>query len=245
MKAQKINSVTYRRYFFSVKDTFLLTAETFDASLNYFFQSPVNINNSLNEFYTLLIDLHQTQEEIFKTIYERTQSEITSFLKNNVYSYEIKINLSRSELNEIISQFNTFAIQKNIRKAEVERLKAYNEKGILAVSKITVDSKTTWINIYRFTTDRATNLYSFSAETTHITNSVLGKAHRALHWLDILELKKAGVNFYDLCGWYNGSTNQELLNINKFKEQFSQNKVKEYSGVIYKNFLLSLFKKFK
>jgi len=66
-----------------------------------------------------------------------------------------------------------------------------------------------------------------------------------LHWLDIIEFKNNGADIYDLCGWYSGTEDKALLNINKFKEQFSQNKVKEYSGVIYNNKLLAFLKKLK
>jgi hypothetical protein len=59
----------------------------------------------------------------------------------------------------------------------------------------------------------------------------------------MLEFRKAGVNYYDFCGWYAGKDNEDLLNINAFKEQFTRNKIKEYSGVIYKNPLLKILKR--
>jgi hypothetical protein len=57
-----------------------------------------------------------------------------------------------------------------------------------------------------------------------------------------MEFKKAGVKVYDFCGWYSGKNDKTLLNINKFKEQFTNYKVKEYSGVIYGNKLLKIIK---
>jgi hypothetical protein len=58
----------------------------------------------------------------------------------------------------------------------------------------------------------------------------------------MLEFKKAGVNYYDFCGWYAGKDDKDLLNINTFKEQFTRNIIKEYSGVIYRNPLLKTMK---
>jgi hypothetical protein len=66
-----------------------------------------------------------------------------------------------------------------------------------------------------------------------------------LHWLDLVEFKKLGVQYYDFCGWYAGETDEALLNVNKFKEQFTRNKVKEYTGVIYSNPLLKLLLRFR
>lgn len=245
MKVQKINTVNYKRLFWSVQDNFLSNNNLLNAGINYFFQYNLNINNCLNEFYTLIIDLKKTEKEIWENIYHRTQTEIRSFLNNTKYNYSIKNNLSNNELNELVEQFNAFANKKNIRKAEKERLIAYNTQGILAVSKILIESKIIWINFYRFTNERATNLYSFSASTENINASLTGRAHRTLHWLDIIEFKNANIDLYDFCGWYNGSTDNELLNINKFKEQFTQTKIKEYSGVIYKNKLLAFLKKLR
>ena len=245
MKVQKINTVSYKRLFWTVKDNFLFNNIELDADVNYFFQYNLNIKNALNEFYTLLIDLKKSEKEIWENIYHRTQTEIQSFLNNTEYIYSIKNNLPEIELNVLINQFNAFASNKNIRKAEKERLIEYNKQGILAVSKIVIESKIVWINIYRFTNDRATNLSSFGPSSNNINSSLIGKAHRALHWLDILEFKKINVDMYDFCGWYNGTTDKELLNINKFKGQFTQNKIKEYSGVIYKNKLLAFLKKLK
>ena len=41
-------------------------------------------------------------------------------------------------------------------------------------------------------------------------------------------LKSAGISTYDFGGWYDGTTDQERLSINKFKEQFGGQVVKNY-----------------
>lgn len=133
---------------------------------------------------------------------------------------------------------------KKIRKAEKFRLNAYNTAGILAISYIQQNDHLLCVNFYRLTQQRATNLYSFSTHNIkNVSASHLGRAHRALHWLDILAFKEEGANYYDFCGLYTGTTDQALLNVNAFKEQFTKNRVMEYSGVIYKNLLLRLILK--
>lgn len=248
MQLKLITHIKYKRLFFTVNDNFLTTDLKLDADINYCIQVSENINNALNEFYTLLIDLKQPVEAIWENIYHRTRSEITSFLNNQQFEYKLLADPSAKEVNQFISLFNSFAKNKNIRKAENFRLKAFQKNKILAISYIKQNNKFICINFYRLTQQRATNLSSFHLkhllEKEH-SASHFGRAHRALHWLDIKELKLLGANNYDFCGWYDGTEDKELLNINKFKEQFTQNKLKEYSGVIYKNKFLAFLKKLR
>lgn len=248
MKLAKLTHVRYRRLFFSVNDYFLSRHVSLDAGINYCIQCPENVNGQLEEFYTLLIDLKQTETTIWDAIYQRTQSEIASFTANQDFEHSVLVNLSREDLQKFMELYDVFARHKNIRSAERFRLRAYNREGILAVSYIKQNGYFVCINFYRITAQRATNLYSFQLKHqlgNRFTGSHFGRAHRALHWLDIKAFKDWGVEFYDFCGWYSGKDNQELLNINQFKEQFTSLKVKEYSGVIYKNKLLSLLKRMK
>lgn len=240
--------IRYKRLLFSVNDNFLSKDVKLDADINYCIQVPENINNSLNEFYTLLVDLAQPIDAIWENIYHRTRSEISSFLNNQQFEHTLLTNPSDQELDQFILLFNDFAKHKNIRKAETFRLKAFQQNKILSISYIKQNNNFICINFYRLTKQRATNLSSFHLKHLYekdYSASHFGRVHRALHWLDIKEFKTIGADHYDFCGWYNGTENEELLNINKFKEQFTQNKVKEYSGVIYKNKLLAFLKKIR
>jgi len=242
---KNITRVFYKRLFFSVTEYFLTGENILCSDINYFIQAPTNAFNKLSPFYTLLINLEREEEQIWKDIYHRTQTEIKSFLNNSDYSYSVQYNLSANELKKFISLYNSFASDKKIRKAERYRLTGYLKAGILAVSFIKHNGSYIYINIYRITVDRAVNLHSFRPAkiNSEINNTYYGKAHRALHWLDIKEFKQAGIKQYDFGGWYNGTENRELLNINAFKEQFTSAKTCEYTGVIYKNILLKGLKK--
>jgi hypothetical protein len=232
-------------FFFTVKDTFLSPGAVPDSDVNYYTQCSENIENQLQEFYTLIIDLRLSEKEIWEDIYHRTQSEIQSFVSNVEFEHKLISGLNRDQLEHFISLYNGFARHKKIRKAEKPRLRAYNKAGLLAISFIKQESKYICIHFYRVTKDRAVNLHAFNMKHEfgeQFSGSHTGKAHRALHWLDLLEFKKAGVNYYDFCGWYAGKDDKDLLNINAFKEQFTRNKIKEYSGVIYQNPFLKTLK---
>lgn len=246
MHISSVNTICYRRLIFSAGDCFLSGKALPDCDINYFIQVPENVNKALSEFYTLLADLTLPQETLWQNVYHRTRSEINSFLNNQAYEHQVIFNLSEKELQKFMDRFNQFAALKKIRKAEAARIKAYNKAGVFAVSFIKQQDKFVCINFYRVTAQRATNLYSFHLghEFNGLFNaSHIGRAHRALHWLDMLAFKKMNVPCYDFCGWYAGNTDTHLLNINAFKEQFTTHKVKEYSGVIYNSRLLKLLLK--
>lgn len=247
MQLSPLFHVRYKRFGFSVHDRFLSSATEQDADIQYYIQSPDNVSNALNVFYTLLIDLAQDEETIRKGIYHRTRSEIMSFIRNQEFEHKVITNPTAAELNDFMNLFNEFAMAKRIRKAESFRLKAYRHHGLLALSYIRQNGYYLCINFYRVNIQRATNLYSFNLKHTRpaFNASHYGRGHRALHWLDILFFKKQGVAYYDFCGWYDGSEDQELLNINRFKEQFTTYKVKEYSGVIYRHPFLKFMKKLR
>jgi hypothetical protein len=248
MNVLRTTEIYFRRFIFSAKDSFLTQQINLNASVNYFIQCPINIRNQLNEFYTLLIDLKLPLYVIWDGVYHRTKSEIKSFENNQIFEHKVLYQIPSNELNVFIAMFNKFAKHKNIRLAEAFRLKAYNKNSVLAISYIKQDGMFICVNFYRLTQERATNLYSFHLKhefENFYNSSHFGRAHRCLHWLDIIEFKKIGVNYYDFCGWYSGFEDKALLNVNAFKEQFTSRKVLEYSGVIYNNWFLKLFQRFK
>lgn len=242
MELRDIQHIHYKRLFFNVADHFLCSVPELSGDINYCIQVKENTQGKLQEFHTLLIGLEQDVEQIKKGIYHRTLTEINSFLNNQEYEHKLLYPVSDSDLSFYVKLFNAFAETKRIRKAELFRLKAYNKEKILAVSVIRQAGKPLCINFYRLTQQRATNLHTFSVQQG-LSASQRGRAHRTLHWLDILEFKNMGVGSYDFGGWYEGQSDKALLNINQFKEQFTKQRVKEYTGVIYKNPALAFLRK--
>lgn len=246
MELKNPKHIKYKRGIFSAGDAILSATAVGDSDIEYYIQSPENVEGKLEEFHTLLIDLGQSLEQIRSSIYHRTLSEINSFTGNQTFDHKILFPVDKTSLHRFIARFNRFAKEKKIRGAETERLKAYNAHGILAITYIQQEGQLLCVNIYRLTSERATNLHSFSLRPESkdkFNNSHLGRAHRALHWLDIQAFKEHGVLSYDFCGWYPGTEDQQLLNINAFKEQFTKQKVIEYTGVIYRNKFLNFISK--
>lgn len=247
MGIKEVDHLRYKRLFFTVNECFLTGKANLDADINYFIQVPDNINNALEEFYTLVIELSAAESDIWSGIYHRTRTEINSYLTNQHYLHKVLLNPSGNDLKYYVRLLDEFNTLKSIRKAEKFRLSAYLKYGILAISYIIQEDKIVCLNFYRVTKRRAANIYSFNLRHKYsesFSASNFGRAHRALHWLDILEFKKLGVGQYDFCGWYNDKEDKDLLRINQFKELFCNNIVKEYSGVIYNSRIIQLLKQY-
>lgn len=71
------------------------------------------------------------------------------------------------------------------------------------------------------------SLYRELAESS--VRNAMGRANRYLFWKDVLRHKEAGLETFDFGGWYPGGTNQALLNINRFKEEFGGSIRREYN----------------
>ena len=54
--------------------------------------------------------------------------------------------------------------------------------------------------------------------------------NRLLIWNCMLHYRNAGLEIFDLGGWYNGTTDTARLGINKFKEGFGGKVVREFEG---------------
>lgn len=78
IQLKDITQLKFRRGVFTVSDNFLTDKADLSCDINYCIQVPVNVENSLNEFSTLMIDLHQPLESIWENIYHRTRDEIRS-----------------------------------------------------------------------------------------------------------------------------------------------------------------------
>jgi hypothetical protein len=111
-------------------------------------------------------------------------------------------------------------------------LKLLAEANLLELTYIvdSAEQPLVW-HAYHRGSERVTLLYSISFFRTHsdkAEQAMIGRANRLLHWSDMIYFKVAGVRTYDFGGWYEGSTDTERLRINKFKEQFGGEVVKNY-----------------
>jgi hypothetical protein len=87
-------------------------------------------------------------------------------------------------------------------------------------------------HVYYCDGDRSCLLHAVSLYqtlTNSATRNAMGRANRYLFWCDILRHRARALKAFDFGGWYPGTTDQGLLDINRFKEEFGGNVVREYN----------------
>jgi len=104
--------------------------------------------------------------------------------------------------------------------------------GSLQFSRIAEEGGPTlvWHSYYR-SHNRVTLLSSASlvpAGESSARRNKVGRANRFQHWQDLLRFKNDQIALYDFGGWYEGKSDQKRLGINKFKEEFGGEIVRNY-----------------
>ncbi|GAA6615056.1 hypothetical protein [Scytonema sp. NUACC26] len=184
------------------------------------------------EFYTLLIDLTKSEDELWKKIARNNRYKIRQAEQKDKVIYQFW-NCDRVDaklVNEFSDTYDSFALEKGLSKIKRSRLMQYAEAKVLNISTVQLpeDSPLVW-HIYYRGENRVRLLHSVSIKKTGEMSPIIGRANRYLHWQDILKFKNLGITTYDLGGWYAGNTDQERLNINKFKEEFGGDLVKNFN----------------
>lgn len=179
---------------------------------------------SAKNYYTSLINLKETIEEIYEKFYKNTKYEIRRAEKENITcSIETDLELFRKYFNEEV-------VNLKISKITKERIDSFREN--LIITKAEYCGKGLIYHGYLKAGNRIRLLYSVRLENCNFPNKIFGFANRKLHFEDIKLFKKMGFEIYDF-GGISKDEDSKLKNINKFKEEFGGKEVKEinYSNI--------------
>lgn len=188
------------------------------------------------EFHTMIVDLTQDRDELWNNLGKDNRYKIRRAEQRDDFSY---LHWSQNSLDEnILNQFFEFhdrftALQglKNISRA---RIRSFAESGILDLSLIQSPEGNPLVwHAHCCIQERVCFFYGASLKNPNDTTyqSLLGRANRYHHWQDMLRFKHLGVLTYDFGGWYAGNNDKKLLNINKFKEEFGGDVVKNFRSL--------------
>jgi len=197
------------------------------------FQQPRSIDGMFcREFYTILIDLHQDPDVLLSRINRDTRYEIRRGTRDN-FVYELLDGRDAAAFKEFCDFYDEFAERKNQPKMRRAWLSLLAQADCFRLSRIADEGGSTMVwHGYHRTHNRVTLLYSASTWLSGVTSagrSKLGRANRFQHWQDLLRFRDDHISVYDFGGWYEGNTDQKRLQINKFKEEFG--------GQIIRNFI--------
>lgn len=206
-----------------------------DCDIIYYMQIESPLKESKNsEFETLVIDLAQTEEEIFSRFKKDTRSETRRAMNENVVT-EIFNSPAKEELISFCNFYDDFAKIKKLPPIERNRIAAMAENNSLLISRAMDGDKSIVFHAYYLNLKRARLLHScslFKINNDSSYRSFIGRANKLLHWKDMLFLKNQGTAIYDLGGWYPGAEDQAKISINKFKEEFGGEPRKDFSSTV-------------
>lgn len=185
-----------------------------------------------NEFYSILLDLTKEQDELWEGIGKNTRYKIRRTEKEE-FGYEFWDTNNLGILNEFFNFYNNFALQKGLPKLIKSRLTNLIDTENLDISRVKSKSgePLVWHAHYRSKT-RSFLLYSasmFRSSTDTSYRNMVGRVNRYHHWQDIVRFKNLGISIYDFGGWYAGNKDQEKIGINKFKEEFGGEFIKNFN----------------
>lgn len=209
---------------------------------------PLNVRK-FQPFYTIILDLAKSQNDLMGACNETTRYEIKHADSDGNLAFICDNN--NIELENFALFYNEFAKAKSLLPININKLKAYSITGNLLLTKsVSKNNNVTLVyHVYYCSKDRvrllnSASLYRETADKQK--RKQIGMANRWLHWQDILYFKQQGINTYDFGGWYNGTRDKEKTYINQFKEGFGGKIIKGYNyqqGLTIKGKLYLLIKK--
>jgi hypothetical protein len=181
---------------------------------------------------TRIIDLSAGLDTLFASCSKNNRYKIERARQRDAVKTEFLVAASHDQVSEFAGFYDAFAGSKGIQAIRRSQVEAMARAGNLAIS---------------FARDRegvilAAHSYFFGRHRARLTHSAslfrlegssgernrIGRTNRLLHWDDIIRFREAGATTYDLGGWYTGNSNDALLRINSFKEEFGGQIVEEW-----------------
>jgi hypothetical protein len=197
------------------------------------FQRPQPLAGMLcREFYTILLDLNRTPQQLLSKIKRDTRYEIRRATDQDHLTYDCGNGRDEKLFRHFCDYYDDFATRKAQPKMNRAWLSLLASAGVLALSQVDDSTGETLVwHAYHRSNHRATLLYSASLfrkfDSSAVRNQI-GRANRFQHWQDIKRFQAEGVSVYDFGGWYEGNRDEERLRINKFKEKFGGEIAKNY-----------------
>jgi hypothetical protein len=182
------------------------------------------------DFYTILFDLTAPEETLFSAVRPEARRQIRRCGESGEVAYESWFPADREPLKRFFAAYDELASQKHLPALDRDLMRAYAAAGVLDISlaRKRDGAALAWHANLR-TEQRARQLHSVAFfRDDKAERNLVGRAHRWQTWEDIKRFKGAGIPVFDLGGWYQGSTDAELLKVNAFKEEFGGTVARQY-----------------
>jgi hypothetical protein len=183
-------------------------------------------------FHTILLDLKRDPHQLLAQMKRDTRYEIRRAGNQDQLTCDWSNARDRQEFQRFCDYYDEFATQKGQPKLNRAWLSLLANDDALTLSRVSDSTGETLVwHLYHRSSTRATLFHSASLfrklDRSAIRNEI-GRANRFLHWQDMQRFQAEGISVYDFGGWYEGDKDLERLSINKFKEEFGGQIVKDY-----------------
>lgn len=175
--------------------------------------------------FTKFISLRGTEDEIFDLMGKNTKHKIKRAISEGGLRFS-----TIEDPAEVRELYNEFARGKGRPPLDERTFRAYWPK--MLATKMSVDHAP--LVMHAFLVDpslqRANHLYSaslFRSTDDGERRNLIGRANRALHYLNMLNFKDRGLTNYDLGGYAKGTQDPELVEVNEFKDSLGGELVEE------------------
>jgi FemAB family len=216
-----------------------------DIDVLYRFRAPAPVDGAQNEaFHTLLIDLTRDEQELLAGYHRSARSDIKRAESGGDFRCEVIGNPGSREFGAFVAFYDEFAHGKGLPPLSAGRLELHRSNGTLTLSRVASQGEVlVWHASIRFATTATLNSSAslYRGKEAEF-RSMVGRANRLLHHRDMLYFKANGCSAYDFGGWYDGSSDEEKLGINQFKEKFGGVKNLSYNVVQYRTRRAKLLK---
>jgi hypothetical protein len=185
-------------------------------------------------FYTRLIDLLQTPEALMSQMDGFTAADIRKAQKKDLTVCQRLDSAQPGVLSEFCAFYDGFAVRKHLAPVDrhwLERTAEAGKLGLWAANGQNGDRLV--FHLFYLDRNRVRSMHAPSLQVDSARKEdqrKIGRANRLLIWESMLHYRNHGIEKFDLGGWYNGTTDQARLGINKFKEGLGGKVVCEYEG---------------
>jgi len=183
-------------------------------------------------FYTRLIDLAKSPAELLSEMDEKTARKINEAQERDKMRCERCEPIDSRIMDEVEKMWNEHADARGSARLDRDWLKKIIEAGTLELSAAREPGgKVLVYHLNYVGKNRAQALIMVShyrSSPNPAVRNTINRANCLGYWNSLLRLKARGLRYFDLGGWYPGTTDMLLLGLNAFKKGFGGQVVREY-----------------
>jgi hypothetical protein len=186
---------------------------------------------SCTGFDTLLIDLTQSEESLWRSLHGKTRERIRRALKRDELTVTRSDDPDPSEIEVLARVYDRFATEREFGRADRDALGQFRRAGALSISRISHPSRGDLaFHAIIVTPNRARGLLAVMQRSAVPPEEapLLGRANRLLFWDDLVHFQRRGIREYDFGGLYRKGDDPALARIAEFKLGFGGRVVTEY-----------------